>query len=269
MNKTKIMAILNVTNNSFSDGGMYLNIEEAIDHGIKLYKEGADILDIGGESTKPGAEEVPLKIELERVIPVIKALKNEISIPISVDTMKPEVAEAAIDAGATWINDVSGFRHQKMIEIASKYKVMVCCMHMQGTPRTMHIDPSYPEGIILHLINWEKSITKKLIQGGISHEKIVIDPGIGFGKTIDDNLQILHNLPQLRSIGYPLLVGASRKSFIGNILDRPPNERLFGSIAAHIMAAIGGAEYVRVHDVREHRDALEICDRIRSIKECV
>lgn len=265
MNRTKIMGILNVTNNSFSDGGKYLELDQAIQHGINLAMQGADIIDVGGESTKPGAEEVSLQTELDRVIPVIKALKKEISIPISIDTMKAEVAEAAINAGASWINDVSGFRDQKMVEVAAKYQVMICCMHMQGTPRTMQLSPHYPEGIISHLLTWGKTITQHLMNNGISQKKIILDPGIGFGKTIDDNLKILHNLPQLSNIGFPLLIGASRKTFIGNILNKPPEDRLSGSIAAHIMAALGGAEYIRVHDVIEHKDALEISYRIRTI----
>jgi len=258
MVKVKLMGILNVTPNSFSDGGNFFEFSDAIDHAMKMEAEGADMIDVGGESTRPGAEPVPEELELERVIQVIRALKECLKVPLSIDTMKPAVAIAAIEGGASFINDVTGFRNPAMIEIAASHKVDVCCMHMLGEPRTMQNNPHYEEGIITHLLRWIDERTNKLLEGGIDEKHIIFDPGIGFGKTIADNLEILHNLPRLRSMGFPLLIGASRKSFLTRILNKPPLELGPATIAVHTAAILGGADYIRAHDVADHCDMVKV-----------
>ncbi len=265
-NKTKIMGILNVTPDSFTDGGEYFNPEHAIDHALLMQDQGADIIDVGGESTRPDAVAVSVEEELARVLPVIKELKTKLKIPLSIDTMKPQVAKACIEAGVTLLNDITGFRDPEMIDVAAEFDVSICCMHMQGTPRDMQKNPHYDQGVIDHLMVWMDESVERLLQGGVDEKKIILDPGIGFGKTVDDNLQIIHNLPKLRSKGYPLLVGASRKSFMTRILDKPPLELGAATIAAHTLAVIGGADYIRVHDVMGHNDALTIISRVR---ECI
>lgn len=256
--RPQLMGVLNVTPDSFSDGGKYFSVEAAIEHGMKLVDEGADILDIGGESARPGSLSVSVQEEIERVIPVIEALVKLTNTTISIDTMKPDVAAAAVEAGASLINDVSGFRDEKMIETAAYYDVNICCMHMLGMPKTMQDNPEYEEGIIPHLKNWMEERGRQLIKLGIKKERIILDPGIGFGKTVAHNLEILHNLNELKSIGYPLLVGASKKSFMTKILGKPPSQLGAATLAVHTAALLGGADYIRAHDVAEHRDVLDM-----------
>ncbi|KAF3363123.1 Dihydropteroate synthase [Chlamydiales bacterium STE3] len=254
--KTKIMGILNITPDSCYDGGRFFALEKALNRAFSMVEEGADLIDVGGESTRPGASPVPLDEELRRVIPVIKAIREESTIPISIDTMKPEVAEEAIRAGATMINDVTGFDDLKMIDTARKHGVALCVMHMKGNPLTMQNDPHYEEGIIPCLLDWFAKKIDRLISSGIDKNKIILDPGIGFGKTVVDNVKILQNVPKLQKLGFPLLLGASRKSFLTKICNKERDQLLAASLAAHMTGAIAEVDYIRVHDVREHRDML-------------
>ena len=261
------MGILNATPDSFYPGSRFFNLEEGIARGIQIWKEGADIIDIGGESTRPNADPVAEEEELRRVIPLIKALKPLISIPISIDTFKPAVAEAAIEAGASFINDVTGFANDEMKQAAAKSGVEICLMHMKGEPRTMQQNPSYPEGILSHLLHWFDIQINSLLSFGIKERQIIIDPGIGFGKTIADNLEILDNLHRLKAIGFPLLLGISRKSFLSKILGKSTDNLLSATIAANTAALMGGADIIRVHDVKEHRDVIQVMEylKIRNV----
>ncbi len=263
----KVMGILNVTPDSFYDGGRYNLQELAIEKACRLQQEGADILDIGGESTRPGAKDVPVNEEIERVVPVIAALKGKLSIPISIDTRKPEVATAALKAGAAMINDVSGFRDSKMIALAREAQVPICVMHMLGTPKTMQANPVYPEGVVPHLLNWFQLKADRLLKEGIRGENIILDPGIGFGKTVDDNLKILHNLQRFKAMGFQLLVGLSRKSFMSRILDKPASETLAATLAMNTLALLAQADIIRVHDVKEHRDAAKVVGRYFEVNQ--
>jgi len=261
---TLIMGILNATPDSFSDGGLYEGTEAAVERALEIEREGADILDIGGESTRPGAEAVSAEEEKRRVVPLIAALKGRLSIPISIDTRKREVAEAALEAGASRINDVEGFRDPGMRELAAVSGVSLFCMHMQGVPETMQQEPSYPEGVVAHLCQWMERRAEELLRAGVKGERIVFDPGIGFGKTVADNLKILQNLDKLRSVGFPLLIGASRKSFMSKMLQKPPLELLPATLAVNAAAAFAGVDYIRVHDVAAHRDMAEVIGRIKD-----
>lgn len=262
MIKTKLMGILNVTPDSFYDGNQYFDINSAVKRGIEIYQQGANIIDIGGESTRPGSEKVDEQAELNRVIPVIHALKKAVPIPISIDTMKPTVALAAVKAGATIINDVNGFRDPEMREVASRHNVEVCVMHMLGEPKTMQLSPLYPNGIIFHLIEFFETQVSFLTQAGIQPNKIILDPGIGFGKTIADNLEIIHNLQRLKDIGFPLLVGVSRKSFMSKLLNKPSSELLAATLAINTLVISAGVDIIRVHDIREHDDVIKLLSRI-------
>ncbi len=259
---SRLMGILNVTPDSFYAPSRFPTIDEAIQQGIKLWQDGADSVDIGGESTRPGAVPPSEQEELQRVIPVIKVLKKSISIPLSIDTMKPAVAEAALSAGAAMINDVSGFRDPAMRRLAAASGVDICVMHMQGTPATMQLNPHYPDGIMAELIRWFQQQIELLIKIGVKEQQIILDPGIGFGKTVADNLKIIHNLPILKAIGFPVLLGASRKSFLSSILNKPREELLPATIAMHAAAMLGGADIIRAHDVKEHRDMMNVIERL-------
>ncbi len=265
--KTQIMGVLNVTPDSFYDQGQHYSHEIAIARGIKLYNDGADILDIGGESTRPFASEVSAEEELERVLPVIEALKKQIPIPISIDTMKAEVAQAAIDAGASIVNDVSGFRDPAMVKVASDTGVRICVMHMKGKPKTMQENPAYPRGVVEEVIDWFRETLESLMQSGIKENNIIIDPGIGFGKTVEDNYRILHNLQKFKELGFPVLLGLSRKSFMGKVLDKPPEELLAPTIALDALAMRENVDFIRVHDVEEHRNVAVIMDKYLSCEE--
>ena len=258
MTKTKLMAILNVTPDSFYDGGLHFTQNIAIKKGEKLVRQGADLLDIGGESTKPGASHVTEEEELKRVIPVIQALKDKIPIPISIDTQKPSVAKKALEAGASFINDISGFIHPEMQEVAASADVPICVMHMQGTPQTMQVNPSYEDGIISSLIEWFTNRIDSLLKAGVKEDRIFLDPGIGFGKTVADNLQILHSWQKLKTIGFPMVLGLSRKSFMGKILKKSSKDLLAATLAMNSIALAEGVEILRVHDVVEHRDIIDL-----------
>jgi dihydropteroate synthase len=261
--KTKLMGILNVTPDSFYDQGRWFDFSLAVQHGIQLMQHGADLIDIGGESTRPGAPPVSEQEELQRVIPVIRALREHVSVPLSIDTMKPKVAEAALLAGATFINDVSGFRNPHMQSLAASSGVKICVMHMHETPLTMQNQPSYPQGIILFLLDWFQKKINELCKAGIQPHQIILDPGIGFGKTIADNLEILHNLQKIKALGFPILLGISRKSFMGKLLQHPPSGLLPATLTIN-MLVIKDVDILRVHDVGEHRDLLHILEDFKT-----
>jgi len=263
--KPLIAGILNVTPDSFSDGGKTFNKKDAIKKAIEIENELADFIDIGGESSRPGAKEVPVKEELRRVIPVIEAIRKKSTIPISIDTRKAEVATAAVEAGADMINDIFGFRDEAMIEVAAKCKKPVVVMHMLGTPETMQKNPKYGD-VIKEVSAFLKDRIKELEKNGV--KKIIIDPGIGFGKTVNQNLTILNNIEEFSKLHRPILIGASRKSFIAKIVamtgerEVHKEDRLGGSITAHILSIIDGAAVIRVHDVAAHRQALNVALKI-------
>jgi dihydropteroate synthase len=260
--RTYLMGVLNVTPDSFSDGGEFFKVEDAVRQGIKMAEEGADIIDVGGESTRPGSDPATIEEELSRVIPVIESLSKEIDIPISIDTYKSEVAKKALDAGAEMINDISALRFDpKMKEVVSEYQVPIVLMHIKGTPKNMQENPYYND-VIEEIIKYLKESIQMAKDGGIQEENIIIDPGIGFGKRLEDNLNILKNLKKFSILNCPILVGPSRKSFIGKILDLPVEERLEGSLAALAVAIMNGANIVRVHDVKESKRVVSIVDAI-------
>lgn len=251
-----VMGIVNVTPDSFSDGGKFLGRDAAVAHARQLAAEGAAILDIGGESTRPGAADVSVEEELDRVIPVVEALRDD-GVPVSVDTQKPAVMREAIRAGAAMINDVNALREPGAIDEVASADVAACLMHMQGTPRTMQAAPSY-ENVTLEVGTFLGERALAAIKAGVKATRIVVDPGFGFGKSIDHNLTLLAELSSLGRLGYPVLAGLSRKSTIGAITGREANGRLAGSIAAHLIAVQNGARILRVHDVAETVDALKV-----------
>lgn len=253
--KSKIMGILNITPDSCFDQGRWFDQEKAIRRAFEIEKQGADILDIGGESTRPDATPVSEEEELKRVIPVIRSIKAEgLSIPISIDTMKPRVAEEALLAGASWINDITGFSHPDMKRVAKESNAMLVVMHMQGTPQTMQKNPHYPGGVIPCLIEWFKRKIDELNDAGIEANRLILDPGIGFGKTIDDNHAILHHMREFKSLGFPVLLGLSRKSFLGKIIGKTYPDLLPVTLAASTLALEKEVDYLRVHDVAEHHE---------------
>lgn len=262
--KTYIMGILNVTPDSFYDGGKYTRVDAAVRRGIELLEEGADIIDIGGESTRPGAEPVSEEEELRRVIPVIEELSKRVKIPISIDTYKSKVAEEAINAGASIINDISGLRFdRRMPEVAAKYRVPVVLMHIKGTPKVMQQSPYY-RYLIPEIIEYLRESIVIAKEAGIDEELLIIDPGIGFGKLPEHNLEIIKNLKEFTKLGKPILIGVSRKSFISKVLnDAPPEERLEGTMAAVAISVINGANIVRVHDVAAISKVVKIADAIK------
>jgi len=263
--RTRIMGIVNLTPDSFSGDGLYRQVpKKVLDYAQQIVRDGADMIDIGGESSRPGAKEVPLKEELSRVIPVIKALAKRIKVPISVDTHKPEVARQALDNGAVMVNDITGLKDSKMAKAVAGYKAGVVIMHMKGNPRTMQKNPKYIS-LIDEVIDYLDEAINRAQVAGIEREKIIIDPGIGFGKTLEHNLEILNCLSDFKVLGRPILVGTSRKSFIGKILGALPQERIFGTVSSCVLAARNGAKIVRVHDVKALKQALSVSDDINNI----
>ncbi len=259
-----IMGVLNVTPDSFSDGGRFLDKEEARDHALYMAESGADIIDIGGESTRPGSKELTVEEEMTRVIPILETIADKIDIPISVDTRKAEVAEQAVRSGAVMINDVSGLRSDRRIaEVAAEHGCYLVLMHMRGTPENMQENTEYDD-IIGEISGFLQDTAADAIDKGVPAERIIVDPGIGFGKSVEGNFVILKNLDRFLALGFPLLVGASRKSFIGRALGLDVSERLEGSLAAALYAVLNGADIVRVHDVAETRRALTIIEKITS-----
>ena len=258
--RTHIMGILNVTPDSFYDGGRYHHAEQAVERGLRLEAEGADVIDVGGESTRPGAQSISVQEELDRVLPVIEALVKNVTVPISIDTYKAPVAEAALQAGAHMVNDISGFHFDlELPEIVAKYQVPVVLMHIKGTPREMQRDPRYLD-LLGEVIDYLKEGITRAHRAGVSEEQIVIDPGIGFGKRLHDNYVLLQRLPELQLLRKPILVGPSRKSFIGKVVNRPPEERLWGTAAAVTVAILNGADIIRVHDVAAIKQVAQIAD---------
>lgn len=263
--RTWIMGVVNVTPDSFSDGGKFFDETAAIAHGVSLAKAGAQILDVGGESTRPGAEEVSAEEELRRVVGVIAGLKRACpDAAISIDTSKAIVAEAAVKAGASMINDVTALRGDPaMAGVVVATGAAICMMHMLGTPRTMQQDPRYGD-VVAEVKAFLQDAGERALAAGVKREKIVVDPGIGFGKTADHNLTLLRGLNGLRSLGYPVLVGTSRKAFLGLVTGKPAPERAVATAATvAIVAAAGSADIVRVHDVSQARDAAAVGDAVR------
>lgn len=262
-----LVGIVNVTPDSFSDGGAHLDPAAAIEHGLRLVEEGADLLDVGGESTRPGATPVGPEKELERIQPVIEALAARAGVPISVDTMKSVVAREALAAGARVVNDVSALRFDPgLVDLAAEHGAGLVLMHMRGEPRTMQEDPRYDD--LLGEIGAELGRAADCARAaGVAAESIVLDPGIGFGKTISDSYRLLAAVERFGELGYPVMVGHSRKSFLDPRRRLPAAERLPESIAAGVLAVLGGASMLRVHDVAEHRRALEVVDRWREARE--
>jgi len=267
-NKTVLMGILNVTPDSFSDGGKFYNFDKAIKHALLMEKNGADIIDIGGESTRPGSEKISENEEINRVIPIIEELVKKIKIPISIDTYKSKVAKKSIDVGASMINDITALRgDKKLVTIISEYEIPICLMHMKGTPKNMQKNPYY-KNIIREIFLFLKKRTEFALKNKIKKEKIIIDPGIGFGKRtgqgIEDNCEILNKIDYLKSLKFPIMVGVSRKNFIGNVcgnnIKLKINERLEGSLAAASIAVLNGANIIRAHDIEETRRCLNLID---------
>ncbi|MEO8168033.1 MAG: dihydropteroate synthase, partial [bacterium] len=256
--RTYVMGILNVTPDSFSDGGKYLDPADAVSRALQMIDEGADFIDVGGESTRPGAGPVPLAEELNRVLPVISALAGKTDTPISVDTYKPQVAMSALDAGAVIVNDISGMAFDDALaKLAREMGASIVLMHMKGEPRTMQNNPAY-DNLWQEVIDYLQQRIEHVRSSGL--KQIIIDPGIGFGKRPEHNLEILKNLSNLKPLGYPILIGASRKSFIGKVLDLQAEDRLEGSLAAAVVSVMNGASIVRVHDVKETKRAVAIAD---------
>lgn len=258
------MGIINVTPDSFSDGGRYVQVDTALQHGLALTNEGADILDVGGESTRPGAAEVSLQEELDRVIPIIETLVKETATPISIDSYKPQVIRAAVGAGAAMINDVHALRAVGALQAAAETQVPVCLMHMQSQPKTMQQSPRY-ENVVADVIEFLEQRIVACTDAGISGDRLIADPGIGFGKTLQHNLALLYAIPEMRTkLGCELLIGVSRKSMIDALLQRPVDQRLFASLGLAVQATLNGAKIVRVHDVRATYDAVRSVEAVNA-----
>ena len=254
------MGILNVTPDSFSDGGRYFNVEDAVKHGMQMVEDGADFIDVGGESTRPGSESIPVELELQRVIPVIERLAKLTTTPISIDTYKSSVADRALDAGAVIVNDISGLHFDsQLVHVVAKHHASLVIMHMKGMPKTMQEDPKYTnviEEICKYLSDGIQAAEANNIQ------QIFVDPGLGFGKQAFHNIEIIRQLDEFRRFGYPIVVGPSRKSFLGMILDLPADERIEGTAAAVAVSIMNGANVVRVHDVKYMRRVAKVVDAL-------
>ena len=253
-----IMGILNVTPDSFSDGGEFDRVDAAVARVLEMQAQGTSMIDIGGESTRPGAQPVDATQEIERVVPVIEAIRQQSGISISIDTSKPEVMRAAVQAGANLVNDINALRAEGAVECCAELNVPVCLMHMQGEPRTMQQNPEYTD-VVTEVRDFLLQRAQVCVDAGIAQNQILLDPGFGFGKTLAHNLQLLSRLNELCELDFPVLAGISRKSMLGSILDRPVDERLIGGVAAAVLAYGKGARWFRVHDVAETSDALKIC----------
>jgi len=266
-NHTLLMGVLNVTPDSFSDGGRFFDKDTAIAHGIEMAGEGADIIDVGGESTRPGAKEVRCEEEIRRVIPVIEKLAGRTKAAISVDTQKSRVAEAALKAGASIVNDISGLKYDKdMAGVAARYGAGMILMHMKGRPENMQDSCRY-SNLISEIRDSLRFSANEAFKAGVKKDSVAIDPGIGFGKTVEQNLEILNRLEEFKNLGLPLCVGTSRKSFIGKLLDSPgADDILAGTIASCVAAVIKGVRILRIHDVKAVRDAVTITEKISGAK---
>lgn len=264
LTRPQVMGVLNVTPDSFSDGGDFFCLDKAVARALQMEAEGAAIVDIGGESTRPGAVPVAVDDEIGRVVPVIEALQSQLKVPISIDTRKPEVMRAAIQAGAGFINDINGLRDPGALEMAAECAVPVCLMHMQGEPRSMQADPRY-ENVVDEVAEFLQQRVSACAQAGIRRERILLDPGFGFGKTVVHNLRLLKRLDELTRLGLPIVVGLSRKSMIGQLLGLEPGERLPASIALAVLAVERGARLVRSHDVAATWQALQMKAALKNI----
>ena len=260
--RTLVMGILNVTPDSFSDGGLYADMESAVEHGVRMVEDGADVIDVGGESTRPGSAAVPVEEEIIRVAPVIRALAERVSVPISIDTSKADVAHAALDAGASIINDITGFSDPEMPGLAAERKCPSIIMHMKGTPQNMQEHAVYDD-VVTEVMHHLRQRIGEIVEAGLPREYIIIDPGIGFAKTAEHNMEIIRKLADFKSIGLPILIGTSRKAFIGKTLgDLPPTERLEGTAATVALSINNGANIIRVHDVKEMARVARMTDAI-------
>ena len=264
LSRPQVMGILNITPDSFSDGGDFFSPEQAVVHAARMVEAGAAIVDVGGESTRPGAPPVSVDEELRRVIPVIEALQASLSVPVSVDTRKPEVMQAAVVAGAGLINDVNALQAPGAVEQAARLGVPVCLMHMQGTPESMQKQPEYGD-VVSEVKDFLTGRASLCMQQGIAREQILLDPGFGFGKTTTHNLLLLQHLEQLVASGFPVLAGLSRKSMIGQVLGLPVDKRLYPGVALAVLAVWKGAAMVRCHDVRETLEAIRMCEAVRDV----
>ncbi len=262
----RIMGIVNVTPDSFSDGGKFFSRDAALRQAVKLVEDGADILDIGGESTRPGSTPVAVREEIDRVAPVIEAISSELDVPISIDTMKAEVMRAAVAVGAGLINDVNALRGQGALQAAAELKVPVCLMHMQGTPQTMQTEPDYQD-VVSEVESFLLERVAVCEQAGIPAERIMLDPGFGFGKRARHNLRLMKHLSRLTALPYPVLVGVSRKSIIGDMLKVDVKERLAGSLALASIAVWQGAKLIRTHDVRETAQAVKLTQHVQQVED--
>jgi len=263
--RTLLMGVVNVTPDSFSDGGECLEPEKAADRCFRLEEDGADIVDVGGESSRPGAEEVSEEEELRRVMGVLERISGRLKVPVSIDTVKPRVAAEALRAGAAMVNDISGLRNAEMVATVAEHGAAVVVMHMKGTPRTMQDNPQYDDlmGEIIEFLDERVSFA---MANGVDWERILIDPGIGFGKTAEDNYRIIDRLEELRCLGRPVVVGPSRKSFIGKVVKGPPAGRVFGTAAAVAWCIANGADVIRVHDVKEVKEVAAVADEFMSLR---
>jgi dihydropteroate synthase len=261
LDEPRVMGIVNNTPDSFSGDGIGGDAERAVNLGMAMFSEGADIVDVGGESTRPGAEPVPAALESQRVVPIVERLSAFRPGRVSIDTMKPEVAKAALFAGATMVNDVSGLRNERMIDVVAEHDAAVVIMHMLGEPRTMQENPTYKD-VVEDISAFFSDRIAAAERGGVNPRKIMVDPGIGFGKTLEHNLEILGRLSEFKALGRPLVIGASRKSFIGRLTGRSADERLGGSVAAAILAVMHGADIIRAHDIMDTVSALKTASAI-------
>lgn len=262
----QVMGILNVTPDSFSDGGTHNSLNDAVDHAAKLIAEGASIIDIGGESTRPGASDVSIDEELQRVIPVVEAIRQRFDVWISVDTSKAPVITESANVGASIINDIRSLQEPGALEAAAKTGLPVCIMHMQGDPKTMQQSPHY-ENVMVDVDRFLQENIQRCVDAGIEKNQIILDPGFGFGKNLAHNYQLLAHLSELHHFGLPILAGMSRKSMVGQLLNVPPQERVAGSVACAVIAAMQGAQIIRVHDVKETVDAMKVVQATLSAKE--
>ncbi|HVG67608.1 MAG TPA: dihydropteroate synthase [Gaiellales bacterium] len=262
--RAALMGVVNVTPDSFSDGGLFLDAGAAVQHGLQLAEEGAHLLDVGGESTRPGADPVSADEELARVIPVVERLVAESGVPVSIDTAKAVVAERALAAGATMVNDVTAMRADpEMAGVVAAADAAVCLMHMQGTPRTMQDDPRYDD-VVAEVVEFLGERVSAAVGAGIDERRICVDPGIGFGKTVDHNLRLLQELDALCVLGRPVVIGVSRKRFLGTLTGRQEGDRVAATVAANVAAFERGARMFRVHDVAPNRDALAVAAAIEA-----
>ncbi|MCO7048271.1 dihydropteroate synthase [Proteus terrae] len=262
----QVMGILNVTPDSFSDGGTHNSLNDAVNHAAKLIAEGASIIDIGGESTRPGASDVSIDEELQRVVPVVEAIRQRFDVWISVDTSKAQVITESANAGASIINDIRSLQEPGALEAAAKTGLPVCIMHMQGDPKTMQQSPHYVN-VVMDVDRFLQENIQRCVDAGIEKNQIILDPGFGFGKNLAHNYQLLAHLSELHHFGLPILAGMSRKSMVGQLLNVPPQERIAGSVACAVIAAMQGAQIIRVHDVKETVDAMKVVQATLSAKE--